>query len=334
MMKSSAPGKIILFGEHAVVYDKLGIAGALDKRVTVSVKKGKNGLNFIEKSEYPSFKKSRKEIESLLDKFNLLFKEKRFDEIKKMSFEDAICVVIGRIFEKYGYEDLEIELTINESLKNIGQSSSIFSSLALGITKFLGKSLDKKEISEIAYLGDVVAHGGTPSGIDNSVVTYGGYITYRKSEGPKPLNIDFRIPLIIVSSGEPARTNETVPYIRKQREENPDFVDPILERLNEISIAGLNYLKARNLEEIGRLMTNYYEELRKLDISTKSLDQLVKTALKNKALGAKPTGGWGGGSVIVLGRDEKNTKDLIDLFNKNGFDAFNTKLGVEGVKLL
>jgi mevalonate kinase len=250
-----------------------------------------------------------------------------------MSFEDAICVVITEVFEKYGYEDLDIELTINESLKNIGQSSSIFSSLALGITKFLKKDLNKKEISDIAYLGDVVAHGGTPSGIDNSVVTYGGYITYRKSEGPKPLDIDFRFPLIIVSSGEPSRTNVTVPSIRKQREENPNFVNPILERLNEISVSGLEYLKTRNLEKMGKSMTNYYEELRKLNISTKKLDKIIEMALKNKALGAKPTGGWGGGSVIVLAENEKDAKSLIELFNKGGFDAFETKLGVEGVKI-
>jgi len=81
------------------------------------------------------------------------------------------------------------------------------------------------------------------------------------------------------------------------------------------------------------LMTDYYVELRKLNISTKALDQIVKMAIKNKALGAKPTGGWGGGSVIVLAESEKNVLELIELFNKNGFDAFQTKLGVEGVRI-
>lgn len=333
MIRVSAPGKIILLGEHAVVYDKLGIAGAIDKRIPISVDFGKDGINIIQISQYKGFRRSKEEVFNLLEKFRKFYQEKKFDEIKKLTFNDAITVVLGEIFDKYGFKDLDITITVKESVGNIGQSASIFSGIALAVTTLLNQNLSKKEISDIAYLGEVVAHGGTPSGIDNSIVTYGGYITYKRSEGVKPLELGFEIPLLVVDTGEPARTGETVPYIRKQREENQKFVDFVLDNLDKISHSALGALKSQDLVEIGKLMIKYYEELSKLKISTSKLDEIIDLAIKNKALGAKPTGGWGGGSVIILAENNEKLKPFSDIFKRKGFRTLQTKLGAEGVRL-
>jgi len=334
MIVTTAPGKVILFGEHAVVYDKLGIASAVDKRCIVTITSNEN--NVLLEIKNLGLKKSLTENElfRLFDFVNKLKKESKFDEIKELQRKEKLNApffVIASLMKKYGFKPVKIT-DDSDVPKNLGSGSSAFSAIILALSKFLGANLTKKEISDLAYEGDVIAHGGTPSGIDSSIVTYGGYIKYRKSEGVKPLNINFNLPLIFVDSGEPAKTSETVPYVRKQREENKEFVDMILERLNYISAQSLDALKEQNLGLIGELMLEYYLELKKLNISTEKLDRIIEIAVKNKALGAKPTGGWGGGCCIVLAKDQSQAEKLIKVYNENGFNSFQAKIGVKGVR--
>jgi mevalonate kinase len=138
--------------------------------------------------------------------------------------------------------------------------------------------------------------------------------------------------IIIVNSGEAAETAETVAYVRRQRKENPEKVNAVMDKLDEITIAALKSLKKKDGETVGKLMYDYYEELKKMDISTIKLDKVIEIARKNNALGAKPTGGWGGGNCIVLVKSNKEADNIIKVYKKNGFDAFKTVVGVEGVK--
>ena len=318
-VRTSAPGKVILFGEHAVVYDKLGIATSVGLETLVEVIQNNDNIVSYEIEDY-GLKKTMTEKE-LLEFFNLiekLKKEKKFDEIKEIQKKEKLSAaffVISTLMKRYGFKPVRITGKTNVK-KNLGSGSSAFSAIALSLSKYLGKEISKKEISDLAYEGDIVAHGGTPSGIDNSAVTYGGYISYRKSEGIKKLDINFELPLIFVDSGEPSRTVETVPYIRDQRNGNREFVDKVLDRLDDISIQSLEY----------------YIELKKLNISTEKLDKIVEIAIKNKALGAKPTGGWGGGCCIVLVKGQEQAKKLMEVYKQRGFNSFQTKIGVEGVK--
>jgi mevalonate kinase len=330
---ASAPGKVILFGEHAVVYGKLGIAVAIDKRVMVSVEAGRSGIKVIQKPPYPTFTRSRAEVSNLLEIFRRLRKERAFDEIKKFNFLDALTVVLGEIASCYGWQPLQVRIEFEGSMKGLGGSAAIFSALTTAAVAARGKELTRAKINEFAYLGEIIAHGGTPSGIDNSTVTFGGYLKYTKARGPEPLGIDFIIPIVVVDSGEPAKTGVTVPCIRKQLETDPVRVSAILDNLQGISGSALLALKSKDLAAIGALMTDYYRELRKLNISTTKLDQIVSLALKAGALGAKPTGGWGGGVCIALARDGEHAEELIKIFNQHGFAAFTAKLGVPGVRL-
>jgi mevalonate kinase len=335
MIVTTAPGKVILFGEHAVVYDKIGIASAVDKRCFITVT-NHNENNILIDNKGLNLKESLTEDEliKLFDIVEKLKKENNFDEIKELGKKDKLNApffVIANLIKKYGFKPAKIFIETNIP-KNLGTSSSIFAALALALSKFLDKELSKKEISDFSYEGDIIAHGGTPSGIDNSIVTYGGYIQYRKSEGVKPLDVNFKLPLIFVDSGEPSKTGETVPFVRKQREGNKKFVDMILERLNNISLQSLDALKEQNIELMGELMIEYYLELKKLNISIEKLDKIIEIAIKSKALGAKPTGGWGGGCCIVLANNEKQAEELVKIYNDNGFNSFQTEIGVDGVK--
>lgn len=333
MPTASAPHKIILFGEHAVVHGRLGIAGAIDRRIAVSAKRGEGGIRVIDSLGLNNFESNRTELIELLARFKALFKEKKFDEIKKLGFLNAIKIVVAETLERCGWADVDIEMQREETLKGIGGSAAIWAATATALGALLGKQLTKEQISELAYLGDVVAHGGTPSGIDNSTVVHGGYLKFTKAAGPQPLDIKFDLPLVVVDSGEPANTGVTVPYVREQLEKDPERVNRILDELHAISESALDALNNRDLQKIGQLMTRYYEELRKLNISTEKLDLIIKIALGAGALGAKPTGGWGGGVCIALAKDAKHADELIKTFNQHGFKAFTTKLGAPGVRI-
>ncbi len=338
MITVSSPGKIILFGEHAVVYDKLGIACSIDKRCKVKVFSCSGKAVFIKSRnlnlEYSLEKKELIELGSVIDDLKA---KSGFDEMKKIFKRNELIpsfYIISKIFKKYDcFEPINIEID-SEVPKNLGSSSSAFSSLAFGVLKFLQKDFSTKQVSDFAYYGDIIAHGGTPSGIDNSTVSYGGYVIYRKSEGIKPLKIDFEIPLLIVDSGEKSKTAEMVSYIREQKNKNSNFVNSVLNSLNNISTQALKSLEQKEFVFLGKLMTQYYNKLKKLNISTLKLDKIIKLALNNDALGAKPTGAWGGGCCLVLAKDEKDIARLKDSFEQNGFSAFKAKIGVKGVKTI
>ena len=189
MITTSAPGKVILFGEHAVVYDKLGIACSIDKRCQVKVFSVNENKVFITAKDLNlSESLGKKELFDLFKTINTLKDQNKFDELGKILKKDELVpsfFVITNILKDCGFKGLGLEIK-SEIPKNSGSSSAIFSAIALAVSKFLGKNLSKKEISDLSYQGDLVAHGGTPSGIDNATVTFGGYIEYKKSKGVKP----------------------------------------------------------------------------------------------------------------------------------------------------
>jgi len=333
MAKTSAPAKVILFGEHAVVYDKLGISAAIGKYTNVSINSQDVDDVSIKSNDLKlENKKNKNEIFETIQQIDKLREEGKINEIKDMAKKDRLLpsfLVVGKIMMKYGFRPCSIEIK-SEVPKNLGSSASVFNGIAKGLSEFLGLNLDKEKIGCFANEGDKAVHG-TPSGIDAYTIAYGGWNSFRKSEGVKPLDNSLRINLVVVDSGEPARTGETVLFIKKQKEESPSFVNAIMDKLNNISQNGLEALKNNNIKNIGISMLKYYQELKKLSISTPKLDEIIEISVKNDFLGAKPTGGWGGGSCIVLAKDEKQVNEIINIYKNNGFNAFAAKLGVEGV---
>ncbi|MBR9682778.1 MAG: mevalonate kinase [Candidatus Aenigmarchaeota archaeon] len=331
-MKVTAPSKVILLGEHAVVYNKLGISASTAESTEIVLEDIPDGITISYYRDKVSVAYSKQQVFEITEKFYRLFDEKNFDEIKKMNFNESFCVIYKKLIDKFGYRPIRMVIKMKRSLKGLGGSSSTFAAFCLAYARLMNGNITTKEIAEIANLGDTVSHGGTPSGIDANSVAYGGYLTYKKSEGPRPLDIDFEIPIIIVNSGKPATTSKTVAYVRKQREENQEFVDSIMNNLDEITNNALSALKEKDLKTVGKLMYDYYEELKKMKISTDELDKIINISRENNALGSKPTGGWGGGNCLVLAENSEKAQELVGIYKKNGFDAFITKLGVSGVK--
>ncbi len=330
---SKAPGKIILLGEHSVVYDKLGIATAIGKYTSVKVFPNKrNSIKIISRNYSIEKEMSKYEIFNTVEKITNFQEEGKIDKVKKLFKGSGLLpsfVTVGKIMELYDFKGLRVEID-SKVPKNLGSSSSVFNAIAKGVSTFLDLELSKKEIGFFANEGDKVVHG-TPSGIDAYTIANGRWITYRKSEGITPLETEFKAPLLIVESGEPAKTGEMVEYAKKQKQENPSFVEPILEDLEQISQESLKAIRSHDYNSLGKAMVNFYRELKKLKISTKKLDDIVETAIKNNSY-AKPTGGWGGGCCIVLLKEDQ-IDNLKKIYEEKGYKVYKTELGVGGTKI-
>jgi len=341
MIKATAPGKIIIFGEHAVVYDKLGIAAAIDLRVSCKIDKSKE----ITVENIGIFKSTANDIRNVNIHMGTLIEKKDFPTVASILRDDPnICTkyVISQVMKKASPIRRSASASDRPrpfSMKNhsplrkgMGGSAAIFSAEAKALSKFLGVNLSKKEISDIAYSGDVIAHGGTPSGIDNSTVTYGGYVAFKKSRGPEHLKIKSMLPLVIGDTKMPASTAQTVSMVRNLVEKGDKKVIQAIDDIEHISEQAIESIKAGDLIRVGKLMDENQKKLRVLQVSSPELERLIEAAKAAGAYGAKLSGSGGGGIMIAV-CDKKNQQAVADAINRAGGEAIITQVGAEGVRI-
>lgn len=317
MIHTSAPGKVILFGEHSVVYPDAifsktnphwGLAAAIDIRAHANLQVIKVGDSFIYSGEYRA---SVKEI--LGDKYHYLYP-------------------IVKIFEKVGFKkkfQLEIHSEV-PSGSNLGSSSSTFTAIA-GALYAASNDFDIQKISQLAYTGDVVAHGGTPSGIDTTVSSYGGYLKYTKVSSDKNSfeNLDLpAINILITKTGVQGNTSKAVQSVRKRIQEDMSTLD-LLDSINEHVDKGIDALRKEDMKSLGQAMLANHEILQKVGVSHPKADELVKISMENGAYGAKMTGGGQGGCIIAIGQDLAQIEAAM---HSAGYETFITKLGADGVR--
>ncbi len=325
-----APGKIILLGEHAVVYDRPGIATAVSLLSHVSVEPAET---FTLVNYGRALRISVEDIEEMGREIDEVVARQDFETLRSIARDRNAAPIYVLYVVSRASRLLPAKVTIETDVrKGMGSSASVFAALALAYGAYTGNVPSKEDVSAAAYAGDVVAHGGTPSGIDNTVVTYGGYVRFRRSEGFRQISAP-PTPLVVVDSGEDASTAEMVALVRAERGRDPRGFEERMNRLASITEAAEKALVSGNLRELGGLMLEYYEVLSTFGISTERLDEIVRVALSLGALGAKPTGAWGGGVCVVLPPSAEEGARIAEEMREVGFDAFPVSAGAEGVRL-
>ena len=161
--------------------------------------------------------------------------------------------------------------------------------------------LDVAELNDIAYACEKIADGN-PSGIDNTVSSYGLALLFRKKAdlNIRELALDGLPPLLVAFSHEPGSTLEQVAAVRQRREQQPDAYDAIFDQIDRLSVAGAEALIAKQYEALGSAMNICHGLLNAIGVSTPDLERMVAIARESGAIGAKLTGAGGGGSIVAL----------------------------------
>lgn len=279
-----APGKIILFGEHAVVYGQPAIAMPVSRvnaiaRVTPNISTSPGLVRLIA----PDI-----DLDAPLD---------HLDEDHPLA--SAVRATLAEVSPHHTPAfTIQVNSTIPISA-GMGSGAAVSVATIRALSAFLGRPLSDLRISELAFEVEKIHHG-TPSGIDNTVIACQRPVYFRKGIPPEILQVEKPTHWIIADSGEKTPTKTTVGAVRDMYEDNPQVYGEIFSRIGAIADAARPALINGDLLTLGQLMNENQALLQSLQVSSAKLDDLCQVALNAGAKGAKLSGGGRGGNMIAL----------------------------------
>lgn len=303
---SSGYGKVILFGEHAAVYGSHVIAAPIPLAIQAKVEDEDDGIHLV----IP-----RWGVEERL----------HMNVEHKYSIYHSLDLILDTL--KLTEKNMRIEVYPHiPRAMGLGGSAALAVAIIRALSKHYKLDLTDEEVNKLAYRSEQIVHG-TPSGIDNTMASYGKFILFKKGDPPKmqPLRIANPIPIVIGITGIESLTAKMVANVRTAWEKNPAIYDKIFSEMNALSLQALKAIKSQNHAELGELMNINQGLLNALQVSSWELEELIEIARKNGALGAKLTGGGGGGAMIALCPD--NAESVADAMRKAGYRAIVSTIG-------
>ncbi len=304
---ASAPGKVILFGEHFVVYGKSSIVMAISRRVYVTVEK---------------YKTEEIIIESDLGYTGLFTGNTYKPLIGGLDGEPILKPVYIAANKTLEFLSINSGLKISISSEipiasGLGSSASTFVATIIATSYLFDCSLSYKELFNLSLRAEEHVHG-TPSGVDQAIAINGGLIEYNRFSGFEKLKSPVDIPLIIGNTGILRSTGGQVAKVRRFAEKNPSIMKTLFLQIEEIISKAKNSLVEGDLEDLGILMDRNQELLRIIGVSHEKLEELILVAKRAGALGAKLTGAGGGGCMIALVTDKVKNSVAKAIENAGG----------------
>ena len=281
MTTSSAPGKIILFGEHAVVYGRPALAVPVlqvqaQAEVTASPRRG-----------------------IWIDAPNIGLSA----ELNRLPSDHPLAAVVHNLLFSLGvspFPDLEIRITSSIPVASgLGSGAAVSVALIRALSAHLGRPLSDEQVSAFTYEIEKLHHG-TPSGIDNTVITYACPVYFIRGRVMETFTLGGSFTFVIGDTGISAPTRESVGDVRRLWEFDPQRWEPVFDEIGRIVDRARQGLEGGDIEALGPLMDRNHALLRELTVSSAELDQLVDAARAAGALGAKMSGGGRGGNMIAL----------------------------------
>ena len=310
----SAPGKVILFGEHSVVYGYPAIASAIGLRAKCSINKTSLEQNTIS-------------VPNIIPNRRFRIGNEVPDVLKSLEF------ILNHILTKTKKQiNLEMEILSDLPVSaGLGSSAAVSVSVAASLFSILGIEYTLENVNEVAFNAEKIIHG-TPSGIDNTISTFGGSIIFEKSNIKQiPINLHSSH-FIIVNSLVPRNTKDLVNSLRTRYNKNSKKYSQFFEEIGEIVKESQKSLKNGDLERIGYLMNKNHILLEKLGVGNKHIEKIVSILNNQKAIGCKLTGAGGGGCVISLFEKRENINNVIEILQQEGFSAFITDISTQGIR--
>ena len=302
----SGYGKIILFGEHAVVYGGNAIAAplplAMQVRATDSEQEG---------------------VHLIIPRWGVDEKVRKSEDHKYSIFR-SLNMILNKLNLQQENMKLEVSPHVPRAM-GLGGSAALAVAIIRALSEKYRLNLSNEQVSELAYKSETIVHGAA-SGIDNTLATYGKFIRFQKGTPPdlkflkpkKPLNIV--IGLTFVES----LTAKMVTKVHRAWENNKKLYDDIFDKINELVLQAEGAIESGEMEKLGELMNINQGYLNALQVSNGEIEDLVHIARSNGALGAKLTGGGGGGAIIALCHD--NAEEVALAIRKAGYKSMITQI--------
>ena len=307
--KASAPGKVILFGEHFVVYGIKSILCSINKRVTVTAEKTKERKISI-----------NSEIGKLVLEPN--------ESISKIDSPLKPFYYLANKAIKDQNEGLEIEIESEIPLgAGLGSSSACCVAGAAAIFKLFGK-ISKEKILEYAIEAEKTIYQNT-SGADCTVSTYGGLMEYDKNNGFKKIEDEPNFQLVIANSNIEHSTQSMVSKVKEFENKNKEEFSRLSNLESKLVEDVLKLVKENKIQEIGQKMNQNQKYLENIGISNKELTKMIRIG-QESSFGAKITGSGGGGCIFAL-TNESNLQNIVKEFKNNNYECFSAKIDFKGL---
>lgn len=276
----SAPAKVILFGEHAVVYGQPALAVPVSSlRVTVNA--------------IPAAAPTFAAAEWMRDFPSDIRVEQLTDPVLRMAKSTASHIGIDVPAARY---EISSQIPVASGL---GSGAAVSAAVGRAVAAAAGKTLSDDDLNTLVYEIERIHHG-TPSGIDNTVIVYEKPVYFIRGQPIEMFSVASPLHLLIADTGHSALTKESVGDVRTLVDIRPEFALPRIERIGQIVNTAREAISTGNLQALGQLMAENHALLRDLTVSSPELEHLVGAALSAGAIGAKLSGGGRGGNMIAL----------------------------------
>jgi mevalonate kinase len=295
MTTCSAPGKIYLFGEHAVVYGESALACAVDMRTHVTAKKS------------GSIK-----ITSKIGTTGLDFRKHAY---------------VSSAIKKLGVKDVAVKITSEIPIgSGLGSSAAVTVATLSAINEEYSLGFVKEDIARMGHEIELDVQGAA-SPTDTFVSTMGGIVEIPSRKRLEPMDCG----VVIGNTNKGATSKKTARLVKQVavlREEYPEVINPIIKTIGSFTQKGMSLVSEKDYTSLGKLMNINHGLLDALGVGTTELSALVYAARDAGAFGAKITGAGGGGCMVALTDSPGKVASAI---SKAGGQAIITKFTKEGI---
>ena len=301
--RSSACGKAILLGEHAVVYGRHAVAVPIPLAVEARVVDAADG------------------VQLLIPRWGV---EQRVPAVGE--HPAGVAGILALLLERLDLAGRAMTIEVFPNVPRavgLGGSSALAVSVIRALDSHFRLGLDAKAINDFAFACEQAAHG-TASGVDNTLATYGTPLLFRAagSHGEasfREIELAAPLPLVIGLSGKESLTAASVARVGAAWQRNKPRYEAVFDQIDALARHAADAVRDGQLAELGELMNLCHGFLNALQVSTRELETLVDVARSHGAIGAKLTGGGGGGSIVAL--CPEGTDGVAKAIRDAGFEA-------------